>query len=292
MYTTDFDGTTAYNNAIKNVPTLDAKSNKELFIKYNEGNEEEQVFYRNKIIEGNMGLVMKVASEFTNRCSFLAFQDLCQEGVMGLFRAIEKYDVNSGNAFSTYAYDWIRAAIQKGISKNEYLIRKPSYLHKAEKDIKDILDKAKADNKPCPTYEEIAEMTGIQENLVISILETSTIIYGDTPISEDSVIYDTISDDTNLEEIICEKDEINEILTYLKKQVKNEKNLNIFLYRTGFCDGQIHTLEDTGAKFNLSKERIRFIEQRTYQLLRKHFLNNIPFLKAYGHRTNFVRNYK
>lgn len=291
MYNTDLTGMMAQNDMFINLHHLDMKTNKELLIKYNNATGDEKILLRNKIIEGNMGLVMKVASEYINRCQFLTFNDLCQEGAMGLFSAIEKFDINTGNAFSTYAYDWIKVFIQKSMAKYEHLIRKPSYLYKAEYIIKNAIEDAKNEGKPAPTYEELSKITDLPKNIVSSILDSYNIVYGDTPISEDSVIYDMVPSDFNVEEKVCENDEINELLDYLKRNVKNPKSLDMFLYRSGFADGVVHTLEETGKKFNVTKERVRFVEGRMYTMLRKRFLNNVSFLKAYGHRPNYIKHY-
>ena len=284
-----------YTNSIRDIPSLNAESNNDLFVKYNSASGDKKKYYRNKLIEGNMGLVMKIAQNYAKSCKFLSFQDLCQEGAIGLSVAIEKYDIGLNNAFSTYAYQWIESYIRRSILKYEQLIYKPVYLIKTEKEIREIIENAKKNNKPIPSCKELAKRVKQSEETVASILNTFSVVYADAPVNDEPeamTFFDTLASDINIEEKVCFNEEINEILKYLKNTIKNEKTLNIFLYRSGLEDGVVHTLEETGKKFSVAKEWVRMTERRVYKKLQDHFLNNIKFLKTYGHRKKYVKTHE
>lgn len=291
MFATEINGTNEYYNFLKSLPTLTAEKNAELLQKYkNAENTESKRFFRDKIIEGNMGLVVKIVNSYINKCNFLTFQDLCQEGSFGLITAIERFDIALGNTFSTYAYNWINYYIRKALCRTESLIQKPTNLIKSNTMLRKIIEDAQNNNSPIPNCKELSKKIGQSEEITASLLETINILYGDAPIKEDDnfTFFDTLKNDSDIEDDICRKDQIERLLESINKIIKKDRSKKIFVYRTGLSDGVIHTLEETAKKYGVNKETVRKIENQTYQRLKDIYLNNVEYLKIYGYRVSYV----
>src|SRR5207248_3511670 len=136
---------------------------------------------RQAMMEANIRLVMSIARRYT--CKSLSFEDLVQEGIIGLLEAINKFDGDRGNRFSTYATYWIRQAIVRAIEKQDRLIRLPVYgcdaarkLERAEKSLGERLGRP-------PTTEELARETGFAQRLIAAL-----VLLGQDPLSLDAMV--------------------------------------------------------------------------------------------------------
>jgi RNA polymerase primary sigma factor len=206
----------------------------------------------------------------------MQFLDLIQEGNIGLMRAVDKFEYDRGNKFSTYATWWIRQAITRAIADQGRTIRVPVHLietinriSRAKRELEQSLERQ-------PSPEEIAEHLGdMRADQVVSALKISkTPVSLETPIGdEDSTYGDFIADEkavSPLEETekALMREELHKVLDTL-----NEKEARIIKLRFGIdCDSD-HTLEEVGRVFDLTRERIRQIEAQALNKLRQRHRN-------------------
>lgn len=222
---------------------------------------------RERLILCNLRLVVNVAKKYGSKG--MSFIDLISEGNFGLIHAIEKFDVEKGYRFSTYAVWWIKQAISKAIISKGREIRIPSYKHDMLNKInKFIMDEVmlKGDY---PSIYEISDGLNINlEKVQDLMLEFQETISLSSPIGEDICLEDTIASGTHSD---LEDNLIREMSTAQIKEILNklnEREKQILKLRFGFDGNQIHTLEDIGQSFSITRERVRQIEQKTLEKLR------------------------
>ncbi len=255
-----------YFNDISKIPLLTAQEEKDLARRIQDGDEEA----KKKMIEANLRLVISIAKRFIG--SRLSFMDLVQEGNVGLLKAIDKFDPDKDFKFSTYATWWIKQSITKAIADMTKNVRIPVHL----------MDEISAYNKASqelfqklgrePTVKEIAEKLGVSEKKIKRLQE---VIFGnislDSEVGDDgkNSIGDLIPDtktfrpDQLLEREVI-KENLNKIL-----QMLDDREAKIIKMRYGI-DGPRYTLEQVGAEFNVTRERVRQIEQKVLQKLKEH----------------------
>ncbi|MEO0185659.1 MAG: sigma-70 family RNA polymerase sigma factor [candidate division WOR-3 bacterium] len=224
---------------------------------------------RQRMIEGNMRLVISIAKKYVNRG--LEFADLVGEGNNGLIKAVEKFDYRKGYKFSTYATWWIRQAITRAIGDQARTVRVPAHIldtmnkvARAQRDMTQDLGRE-------PTIEEIADHLDLPTDKVRMAQNISLIpISLDKPIDdeESSFVGDFISDPmsdspSRRAAISILKDRFNEILKDLPKREEQ-----IIRLRFGLGNGVPMTLEKVGQKFNITRERVRQIEAKALRKLR------------------------
>jgi|UniRef100_A0A7V3RG90 RNA polymerase primary sigma factor len=224
---------------------------------------------RQRMIEGNMRLVISIAKKYVNRG--LEFADLVGEGNNGLIKAVEKFDYRKGYKFSTYATWWIRQAITRAIGDQSRTVRVPAHIldtmnkvARAQRDMTQDLGRE-------PTVEEIAKHLDLPTDKVRMVQNISLIpISLDKPIDdeESSFVGDFISNPmsdspSRRAAISILKDRFNEILKELPK--REEKIIRL---RFGLGNGTPKTLEEVGRMFNITRERVRQIEAKALRKLR------------------------
>ena len=258
-----------YLNEIGTYPLLTAEEEAELGRIIHDESGEKQEAAKKKLAESNLRLVVSIAKKFIGRG--LPLMDLIQEGNIGLLKAVDRFDYTMGNRFSTYAAWWIKQSIMRALADQSRNIRVP--VHVAEsinrllKDQKELAQKLGHE----PTVEELSEETGIPVEKITEMLNSSLdSISIDSSVGEDnSTLQDYISDDQSSNAPDFEitqkmlKEELNKALDSL-----DERERSVLEYRYGLKDGNIHTLEEIGNMYGITRERVRQIESRAIRRLK------------------------
>lgn len=249
----------------KDMMKLSDLSNEEIVLQYQNGNQQAL----SALVEKNQGLVRSRASYFyKSHGNDLELEDLVQSGMLGMIRAADKFDASLGYKFTTYAYKWIDKAIRKAINQEGHTIRIPAgkYLklnklkqilksnpEADEKEIYKILKKEGIDKK------QADDLFLINRNQVNS---TSLNINLDSEDSQGDELMDMVGDDSMpVDDQILEKDMVEKLMKAIDNQL-TEREKQIIIYRYGLDKEKPRTLEEIGNIYDLSRERIRQIENQ------------------------------
>ena len=274
-----YDSIQMYLKEIGQFPLISAGEEKELAKRIEKGDIEA----KNLLARANLRLVVSIAKKYVGRSSDLTLLDLIQEGNLGLFKAVEKFDWTKGYKFSTYATWWIRQSITRALADQSRTIRIPVHMVETISKYKQVVRRLSQDLGRDPLAEEIATEMGIEVEKVhvIENINQETISL-EQPIGDDDekstrgefIADDKISgpDQDSSRRILS--DQIRSVLDEL-----NPKEKKILEMRYGLHDGVQHTLEEVGQEFGVTRERIRQIEAKVHDKLRSH--EKIVRLKNY-----------
>jgi RNA polymerase primary sigma factor len=261
------DSVRMYLSEIGKVPLLSAQEEVDLARKVKKGDP----VAKKQLVLANLRLVVSIAKKYIGRG--LSFLDLIQEGNMGLFRAVDKFDPDRGFKFSTYATWWIRQAITRAIADQARTIRIPVHMVETINKFTHTQRRLVQELGREPTPEEIAAELGLDMKKVKHIIKISQdIVSLEAPVGaeDDSKLGDFIEDvesvspdEATHRQIL--KENIHEMLRYLSPREKK-----IIKMRFGLGDGVGHTLEEVGREFGVTRERIRQIEAKVLQKLKEH----------------------
>ena len=265
-----YDSIQMYLREIGQYPLLNAQEERVLAKRIVDGDEEA----RNLLARANLRLVVSIAKKYVGRSPDLTLLDLIQEGNLGLFKAVDKFDLTKGFKFSTYATWWIRQAITRALADQSRTIRIPVHMVETMAKYKQVSRRLSQDLGRDPMPEEIATEMGVEVEKVYQIEKISQdTISLELPVGDDddrSRLSDFISDDkiVSPDQEVAHSiltDQITEILDTL-----SEKERKILEMRHGLLDGTYHTLEEVGKEFGVTRERIRQIEAKALEKIRQH----------------------
>ena len=266
-----YDSIQIYLREIGQYPLLTGAEEKELAKRIENGEEEA----RNILARSNLRLVVSIAKKYVGRSPDLTLLDLIQEGNIGLFKAVDKFDWKKGYKFSTYATWWIRQAITRALADQSRTIRIPVHMVETIAKYKQVSRRLAQTLGRDPQPEEVAVEMGVEVDKIYQIekINQDTLSL-ENPIGNDdgeaSVLGDFIADD-KIPSPVQESSE--RILTEQVRDILDDlspKERKILEMRHGLLDGVYHTLEEVGKEFGVTRERIRQIEAKALEKIRTH----------------------
>ena len=259
------DSVRCYLKEIGSKPLVKPEEETELFKRIKEGDE----VAKQEAIERNLRLVVSIAKRYKGRG--LSFLDLCQEGNLGLMKAIDKFDYTKGYKFSTYATWWIRQSVTRACSDYGRTIRIPVHLHETMNRVGAMQRKLTMSLGHEPDVHELAEALDMPVEKVLEVLNLSLLPASlDTPIGEE--------DDSLLGDFVADKGKTPEehaVETSLQESVKQalekltDREREVLVLRFGLDGNKPQTLQEVGESFGVTRERIRQIEAKGIRKLKQ-----------------------
>ncbi|NIM03901.1 sigma-70 family RNA polymerase sigma factor [bacterium] len=263
------DSVKLYMQELRTIPQVTEKEMAELFPKIKKGDGKA----KKRMIEGNLRLVISIAKRYS--CYGLDFLDLIEEGNVGLIKAIDKYNPKMGYNFSTYAFWWIRQYIQRAILNQTKTIHIPLYAYETIKKLINVSERMHEELERQPTTAELAKKLRLSIKKTRKFMQEIRVFERvgslDSPLGDkfDIFLKDLIRDEAkespdHVVDLIKSHEELAQILKKLSPQ-----EVKVIKLRYGMVDGKGYNLREVGEKMNLSRERIRQIEKRAIERLKK-----------------------
>ena len=268
-----------YLKEIGKISFVTAEQERELAKRIEKGDEEA----KKRLARANLRLVVSIAKRYVGRSANLTLLDLIQEGNLGLFRAVEKFDWRRGYKFSTYATWWIRQAITRALADQARTIRIPVHMIETISRYTQVRRRLLQDLGREPLAEEVAAEMGLEVDKVRHIQRISQeTVSLETPVGEDdedSVLAEFVEDEK------VPPPSVDAARTLLRERLQEilddlaPREQKILELRFGLEDGVTHTLEEVGEEFGVTRERIRQIEAKALEKIREH--RSLKKLKGY-----------
>jgi len=225
---------------------------------------------RAQLVEANMRLVINIAKGY--HCSMIPFEDLVQEGAIGLMTACERYDPNKGYRFSTYATHWIRQAISRAIDNKSRAIRVPAHVSETLRKLERARGELLRETGIEPTVEQLASRVGVSQRKAASYMQA-----GLDPVSLDMLVGE--EENTTLASLLNDKMAADPEDEVIRREVEAEIHMvlnqltdrerMVMRRRLGFDGEDTRVLQDIGTEMNLSRERVRQIEAQALKKIRR-----------------------
>lgn len=266
------DSIQMYLREIGQYPLLTAQEERDLAKRIAQGDEEA----KNLLARANLRLVVSIAKKYASRSSDLSLLDLIQEGNLGLFKAVDKFDYEKGFKFSTYATWWIRQAITRALADQSRTIRIPVHMVETIAKYKQVVRRLEQDLGRDPMPEEIAAEMSVDVDKIYQIEQINQ-----ETLSLEAPITSSDDDDASQRgDFVADsslptpdQETAHRILVEQLHEILNDltpKERKILAMRHGLEDGIYHTLEEVGQEFGVTRERIRQIEAKALDKIRTH----------------------
>ncbi len=266
-----YDSIQMYLKEIGQYQLISGSMEKDLAKRIEAGDEEA----KNLLARANLRLVVSIAKKYVGRSADLTLLDLIQEGNLGLFKAVDKFDWTKGYKFSTYATWWIRQAITRALADQSRTIRVPVHMVETIAKYKQVVRRLSQDLGRDPLPEEIATEMNMTVDKIYTIekIDQSTVSL-EAPIGEEDDGKSKLGDFLADEKILSpDQESARRIISDQVKEILDdlpEKERKILELRHGLVDGVTHTLEEVGKEFGVTRERIRQIEAKAHEKIRQH----------------------
>lgn len=266
------DSVKIYLRQIGKIPLLTQEEELEIAKKIHENSSEAEKA-KEKLVNANLRLVVSIAKKYIGRG--LSFLDLIQEGNMGLMRAADKFDYTKGYRFSTYSTWWIQQSISRAIADKSRLIRLPVHMIEVLGKIKKTSTELTIQNGYAPGKEEIAYKLGIPLSKLTQLIEAAqSAVSMDTPANqtdESMKIADFLIDENTLspDSKVTQDNLFGDIDKMLSRLTQKERDVLVLRYGLG-KNAERKTLDEIASQYNVSRERIRQIENRALSKLRRY----------------------
>ncbi len=277
---TTYDSIQMYLREIGKYPLIKGAEERELAERIANGDEEA----RNLLAQANLRLVVSIAKKYSTRSADLTLLDLIQEGNIGLYKAVERFDYLKGFKFSTYATWWIRQSITRALADQSRTIRIPVHMVETISKYKQTFRRLEQELGRTPLPEELATEMGLEIekiHMINKINQSTSSLEESVGNGDDdkATLSEFIADDKILSP---DKEVSRRILTDQVREILNDlsiKEQKIIEMRYGLIDGINHTLEEVGREFGVTRERIRQIEAKVHEKMRNN--DKIMKLKDY-----------